>query len=165
MLVLASCAGRRHATDHNSGNRNEDKRFVETYSAKLGIDLDKNCDHKLIKAVSDWLGVPYKYGGQSQSGTDCSGFVGQVYKEVYGISVERSANGLYESSKHISRGELREGDLVFFKINTTKVGHVGIYLTNGYFIHASTKKGVTVSNLEETYYAKYYFAAGRIVKK
>jgi|GEM_PF-1989343 len=136
--------------------------FVEDYSARLGIRLSPDCNRALIKAVTEWLGAPYKYGGDNVSGTDCSGLVLNIFREAYGLLVQRSANGLYEQAKKIDRKELKEGDLVFFKINTTKVGHVGIYLAEGYFVHASTRKGVILSNLEEPYYSKYYYAAGRI---
>lgn len=161
LIFVSSCTARRNVSEHTTV-KNEDH-FIKEYSARLGIPLDNKTNKELIIAVSEWLGVPYKYGGDTKTGTDCSGFVGQVYKKVYNKTTSRSANGLYEEAKKISKNQLKDGDLVFFKINTTKVGHVGIYLKDGYFIHATTKRGVMVNNLNEDYYAKYYFASGRIV--
>jgi cell wall-associated NlpC family hydrolase len=162
LLALASCSAPKTVQDEPVTIGPKDH-FVEDYSAKLGVQLEAGCNRRLIRSVSDWLGTPYKYGGDTSAGTDCSGFVMNVYKDVFGLTVQRSSNGLYEQSRKIDRKELKEGDLVFFKINTTRVGHVGIYLRDDYFIHATTKRGVMVSSLKEEYYAKYYFAAGRIV--
>ncbi len=162
ILFVSSCASKKHLVHNNSTGNKAEQQFLQEYSARLGISLKSGCNHKLIELVTSWLNTPYKYGGNTQQGTDCSGFVQQIISEVYGISLARSAAGMYEQCKKINRADLKEGDLVFFKINTPKVDHVGIYLTDGYFIHASTKKGVIVSNLAEAYYAKYYYSAGRI---
>lgn len=161
LIFISSCTARRNVSEHTTAKKED--HFIKEYSARLGIPLDNKTNKELIIAVSEWLGVPYKYGGDSKSGTDCSGFIGQVYKKVYNKSISRSANGLYEEAKKINKNQLKDGDLVFFKINTTKVGHVGIYLKDGYFIHATTKRGVMVNNLNEDYYSKYYFASGRII--
>lgn len=171
-LLLASCASHKKEVvvhepkkekPREKVEKNNDEDFIKKYSALLGVNLDGKTNKELIITVSEWLGVPYKYGGDTKSGTDCSGFVGQVFSKVYHVSTSRSASGLYEQAKKISRNELKDGDLVFFKINSSKVGHVGIYLKDGYFIHATTRRGVMVNNLSETYYSKYYFASGRIL--
>jgi lipoprotein Spr len=73
-----------------------------------------------------------------------------------------SSPEIFSNSQTISRKELREGDLVFFKIQSDQVNHVGVYLQNDHFVHASTQAGVTVSRLNEAYYARYFFKAGRI---
>lgn len=147
----------------NNGNNYEkpDKKRLY-YSEKLGIELDKEYDYQLIKEVTDWLGTPYVYAGEEKSGTDCSGFVMQVYKTVYNKSTERSANGIYEQSTKVKREKLKQGDLVFFKINTEKVGHVGILLKDPYFIHASSSKGVMVSSLDAEYWSKYFVSGGKL---
>jgi cell wall-associated NlpC family hydrolase len=162
IFFISSCSSKKQVLKNDTSAHNADKQFIETYSARLGITLKPGCNKRLIETVTSWLNAPYKYGGNSKQGTDCSGFVQQVYAEVYGISLARSAADIFAQCKKINRSELKEGDLVFFKINTSKVGHVGIYLTDEYFIHASTKKGVIVSSLTEEYYAKYFYSAGRI---
>ena len=140
----------------------KDTKDSEAYSKKLGIKIDNKDDQKLIKSVSDWIGTPYLYAGSTKKGADCSGFVQQVYIEVYDKLLSRTADGMYDQSKKLKKEELKQGDLVFFKIETPKVGHVGIYLKDGYFAHASSARGVMVNHLDETYYKKYFYAGGKM---
>ena len=141
--------------------------FYSEYTKKLGVVLSGTEDKKLIKEINSWIGVPYKNGGDTKKGTDCSGFVQSVYKTVYQISLYRTVVDLLKNCDLIKKEELNTGDLVFFKINNTKVSHVGIYINEGKFVHASSSKGVMVSDLNETYYKKYFYSGGRIksVKK
>lgn len=118
--------------------------------------------HSLKKEVDQWLGTPYRHGGTTKQGVDCSGFCGNVYKNVYNITLGRSAQDIYDQSKPINRSAAKEGDLVFFKINSSRVSHVGIYLSQNKFVHASTSRGVIISDLDEAYWTKYYFAVGRV---
>ena len=154
-----SCSSLKN-NNHPLTNNSDKKRTF--YSEKLGIELKKDFEETLIKEVIDWLGTPYKYGGDNKSGTDCSGFIQQVYKIVYGINTPRSANGLYEESIKIKKEKLKQGELVFFKINTPKIGHVGIFLQDDYFIHASSSKGVMVSSLSLNYWTKYFVSGGKL---
>jgi len=118
---------------------------------------------KLKKVCNSWLGTKYQYGGCSKKGVDCSCLAKNIYKQVYGIELDRTSGNQYKQCKPIRKQKkLREGDLVFFKINGMKISHVGIYLGEGYFIHASTKLGVVLNNLSEEYYAGRYFRGGRI---
>jgi lipoprotein Spr len=135
----------------------ESKPVSPSVGEKSGV---KNATLK--KEVDSWLGVPYKYGGTTRQGVDCSAFCGHVYKNVYGITLGRSAHDIYEQAAPLKKSELAEGDFVFFKINSSRVSHVGIYLGEDKFVHASTSRGVVISSLNETYWQKYYFAAGRI---
>jgi lipoprotein Spr len=139
-----------------------DKGFnFSAYSQRFGYTIPSNANKKLIEVVDSWLGVPYKYGANSKSGTDCSGMIGQVVREVYGVNLARSSSDIFEVVKKISRSQLSEGDLVFFKIDTKKIGHVGLHLHNEYFVHATTKKGVLISNINEPYWTKYFVGCGR----
>lgn len=156
LLSATSCS----IIKNSSNDSAEKKRSL--YSEKLGLALEKNYDEKLIKEVIGWLGTPYVYGGEEKSGTDCSGFIMQVYKVIYGKETARSASGLYEQCIKVKKEKLQQGELVFFKINTEKVGHVGIFLQDSYFIHASSSKGVMVSSLETEYWAKYFVSGGRL---
>lgn len=157
-----SKSGNSGSGNSNSDNAADVSAFVTEYSDKLGITLPATCNQTFIKYIYGWIGTPYEYAGESKSGTDCSGFTMMVYQDVYGKSIERGSSAQHGQAKEIKKENLREGDLVFFKINTEKVGHVGIYITDGYFVHASSSKGVMISNLSENYYAKYYFSSGRI---
>ena len=131
-----------------------------------GIIFDSSSNLKLFNEVYGWLGVPYKWGGKSKAGADCSGFASAVYKNVYNIIVSGSAGDIYNALKPVEKSELREGDLVFFKINNYYISHVGIYLSNNKFIHETTYgSSVTISDLNESYYQHYYFSAGRYQEK
>jgi len=136
--------------------------FYESYSQKLGYELDGSENKKLIETVHAWLGVPYKYGGCTKDGTDCSCFVSSLYKDVFGITLPRKSEEIKQKSKPIEKEILQQGDLVFFKITGEKVSHVGIYISKGHFVHATTSKGVMINSLDENYYKKYYLASGRM---
>lgn len=124
---------------------------------------DKEMKTDLYQFIAEWYGVPYKYGECSKNGTDCSGFVNALYQKVYHKTLERQADALfYKQCKKISKDEVKEGDLVFFTIESKKITHVGVYLKNKKFVHASTKKGVMISDLNEPYFQKYFFAYGRV---
>jgi murein DD-endopeptidase / murein LD-carboxypeptidase len=134
---------------------------AKEYSKKLGIEIDDSDNQALIKEVAEWIGTPYLYAGNTKKGVDCSGFTQQVYLKIFQKPIHRTADGVYDQSKKVKKTELQQGDLVFFKIDTPKVGHVGLYIKNGYFAHASTAKGVIINHLDETYYAKYFVGGGR----
>ncbi len=134
-----------------------------TYVRDETVQCESRRDY-LYDEVKSWIGVPYKYGGNSKRGVDCSGFIVQVYKKVYGVSLQRSSNLIYEKNcSKIKKDDLKEGDLVFFSTGRSKkINHVGIYLKNGKFVHASTSRGVIVSGLDEDYYMRTYVSSGRV---
>ena len=109
-----------------------------------------------------WMGAKYVYGKATKTKTDCSGFVMQVYKGYYNIALDHSASKMYKDSrgKSVSRGGLKEGDLVFFG-SLWKIDHVGIYLNGNRFIHASTKNGVMISPMQDKYWGHKYQGARR----
>lgn len=117
----------------------------------------------LSSTASKYLGVPYVYGGTSTNGFDCSGFTKRVFSDL-GYSLNRTSSGQYSQGNAVSKANLQPGDLVFFKTNGYSISHVGIYLGNNKFINAETSSGVTVSSLSESYWAKYYAGAKRVVK-
>jgi murein DD-endopeptidase / murein LD-carboxypeptidase len=117
---------------------------------------------KLFSFITDWYGVPYKYGGCQKNGIDCSCFTSLLYEKVYNRKMARSAGDMYKDCEKVTLEEAREGDLIFFKISGTGISHVGIYLRNKWFVHSSTSKGVIISSMEEAYYKKYFHAGGRL---
>jgi cell wall-associated NlpC family hydrolase len=133
------------------------------YAQLLNTEVEQIKATELLKSVDEWYGTRYRMGGNSKSGIDCSAFVQAVYLSAFGMSVPRTAFEQYRVAYHISATEMREGDLVFF--NTTGgVSHVGIYLRNNKFIHASVSRGVAVSDLFDPYYLKRFLGVGRIEK-
>ena len=116
----------------------------------------------LEKYAREWLGAKYVYGAASKKKTDCSGYVMQVYKGFYGISLDHNAQHIYDDGRgySIKRKKLQEGDLVFFG-NFWKISHVGIYLKGDRFIHASTSKGVVITPMDDNYWASKYKGARR----
>ena len=115
----------------------------------------------LTRSALRFLGTPYVFGGDSPSGFDCSAYVQHVFAMV-GISLPRTADAQYDAGRPAVGGP-RPGDLVFFQTYTEGPSHVGIYLGNGQFVHASSSHGVMVSNLSESYWAARYLGAKRLI--
>jgi len=112
--------------------------------------------------VYEWMGTGYKYSGQTKKGIDCSGFVSRMYKDVYCIQLSGGSKDLWTVVAPVEKTDLKEGDILFFKIKKGQISHVGIYLGNNKFAHASVHSGVIVSDLDEGYYKKYFFKGGRM---
>lgn len=115
----------------------------------------------LLAMFEDWKGTPYRYGGNSRKGIDCSGFVSLLYDSVYRIRLEGGSADIFKKMVPIEKAALTEGDLVFFKIHKRRISHVGLYLSNDKFIHATTRGGVMINDLKEPYYRRYFYRAAR----
>ena len=116
----------------------------------------------VISAARPWLGVPYKYGGSDYGGVDCSGFVQQIYRQVFEITLPRTTGAMFEGGAFVRAGWLSCADLLFFKnVRGAGVDHVGIYIGNNKFVHASTSQGVVISDLTSDYYSEHFVAARR----
>lgn len=135
------------------------------YAVLLNTEVESLPSKALLENVDEWYGVRYRKGGNTKSGVDCSGFSFAVYMAVYGIALPRVSKEQYRISRKISTTELEAGDLVFFNTLGNGVSHVGVYLGNSKFIHASVSKGVMVSSLFESYYIKRFIGGGRIDEK
>lgn len=129
---------------------------------KLGLSSKEVKHSEFYTFVDNWYGAPYKYGGCKQTGVDCSCFVNLLYEKVYGKKIGRTTSEMFEVCDKISLEDAAEGDLLFFKIQGNKISHVGIYLRNKMFVHASTSKGVIINSLDEAYYKKFFFCAGKL---
>jgi lipoprotein Spr len=134
------------------------------FSRLLGCEIDTLQNALLYQTVYEWLGTPYKYSGDCRDGVDCSGFVCMLYSKVFGIDLAHNSADIFKDVKPLKKNSLHEGDLVFFKIQKHKVSHVGIYLANNKFAHASVQNGVIISDLDEPYYKKYFFKGGKVRK-
>lgn len=115
----------------------------------------------ILRSAYNMMGVPYVFGGTSPYGFDCSGFTSYVFRQA-GISLPRMADGQYYASTRIPSSALRPGDLVFFSTYAAGASHVGIYVGNGQFIHASSSRGVMVSSAFTGYWGERYIGAGRV---
>lgn len=133
------------------------------FFSEITIDsLVATADTALAGFINRWLGVSYRFGGITRQGIDCSAFTRKLYSKVYHVHLLRTALAQFHASIPIfNTGKLEEGDLVFFKIKSHLISHVGVYLSDGYFVQASTH-GVMVSNLNNDYWKRYFYAGGRI---
>ncbi len=130
------------------------------YALLIDTDVEQILNLKLFSLIDEWFGTPYRYGGSTKTGIDCSAFMQTLYAGLYGITLPRVAKDQHKTAKAISRTEIREGDLVFF--NTTGgVSHVGMYLQNNKFVHAASG-GVMISDLYDEYWMKRFIGVGRI---
>ena len=142
-----------------------------TYKALLGKDMPEDLAHgsnymnrRIIETSKQYIGVPYVFGGNSpKTGLDCSAYVKLVFSQV-GINLPRTADVQYTVGTPVSTADLIPGDVVFFQTYAPGASHVGIYLGEGNFIHASSSKGVTISSLSSAYYSTHYIGARRMVQ-
>jgi hypothetical protein len=141
--------------------------IIGKYADMVGSGIEEIASHfPLYSFIEDWYGTDYKMGGKDKSGIDCSAFAQKLYEQVFGIDMLRTAFEQFKDCKithDISKA--KEGDLVFFHINSRRITHVGIYLANNYFVHASSANGVVINNLKDKYYQKYLAGIGRLSGK
>lgn len=134
------------------------------YASMLGVIPRAITNLSLYEFIDEWYGVNYRYGGNDKTGIDCSAFVQRLYESVFGVNLVRTAMDQFSNCKMVwDNSQLKEGDLVFFHIHSHSITHVGIYLMNNYFVHASVSQGVMISNLNDAYWQKYFAGAGKIL--
>ncbi|MCK3657469.1 endopeptidase [Pasteurellaceae bacterium Pebbles2] len=114
---------------------------------------------KLTDVYNLWAGTRYRLGGTTRRGIDCSAFMQETFSSAFGIDLPRSTSEQRSVGKRINKQDLQKGDLVFFRGNR----HVGVYIGNGQFMHASTSQGVTISSLSENYWARNYTQSRRVL--
>lgn len=158
LLTIASCG-----TSKKTG-RNVDYHVLARAAIKLDFDIDEDDDWPLMIEASTWIGTPYKYGGEDRYGIDCSGLTRTIYRQVYKTELHRNSYEQYKKDvKKVSKNNLMSGDLVFFSTGKKgKVSHVGIYLKDGKFIHASSSRGVVVSDLNQNFYKNNFISGGKV---
>lgn len=137
--------------------------IAEKYSAILSIDKSDIQNGRLYAFIDQWMGTPYRFGGQDKDGVDCSALAQLLEQQVFGIKIPRSTGQQISVIKRKYEEELVEGDLVFFDYDGKKFSHVGVYLQNGYYVHASATKGVTITKLRDPYTYKYFSRCGSII--
>ncbi len=132
------------------------------YAALLNVPEEELGNLNLLQNIEDWWGTKYCMGGQTNKCIDCSAFTQAIMRDVYRKRISRTAQEQYRLSERIKQKKLSEGDLVFFHTTSGSVSHVGIYLTNNKFVHASSSNGVMISDLNDNYWSARYAGAGRV---
>ena len=141
----------------------EQESLAKDYLSQImGVALSATSNMKLFHFVYNWIGTPYRFGGSSKKGVDCSAFTKQLYSEVFNLDIKRNSRDIFSMVSPVGKDELKEGDLVFFKIHSRSISHIGIYLGDNRFAHASLK-GVSISSLDDPYYSRYFYKGGRVL--
>jgi murein DD-endopeptidase / murein LD-carboxypeptidase len=163
--VLASQAQTKTSPVQTDEKTSDDQESLakDYLSQIMGVALSATSNMKLFHFVYDWIGTPYRFGGSSRNGIDCSAFTKELYSQVFNMDIQRSSRDIFSMVSPVRRDDLKEGDLVFFKIHSRRISHVGIYLGNNRFAHASAK-GVAISSLDDAYYKRYFYRGGRMLE-
>jgi len=156
-LLTAGCAGSGAVTQTESADRTGARDLNES---RLTYE---DARARLVQEVREWMGTPYRYGGSSENGVDCSAFVQAVLADALAIQVPRTTRAQMRAGSEVDRDELRAADLVFFR-TPSRADHVGVYLGHGEFAHASTSSGVMISALDEEYWDGGYRSARRVAQ-
>lgn len=123
---------------------------------------EKAIEERLMRAYSHWKGTPYRFGGSTSSGVDCSALIQNIYRKEFGINLPRTTVEQIKSGKRVKPKNLKSGDIVFFKTGRRQL-HSGIYLRGGKFMHASTSQGVIISEMKNAYWRKRFVRARRVL--
>lgn len=151
-------------TANNDKTPDDQESLAKDYLSQImGVAMSATSNMKLFNFVYEWLGTPYRFGGNTRRGIDCSAFTKKLYSEVFNMDIERNSRDIFSMVSPVKKEDLKEGDLVFFKIHSRHISHVGIYLGNDRFAHASSR-GVAISNLDDPYYRRYFYRGGRLLE-
>ncbi len=134
------------------------------YAIKMNVEVEKLMNTALYNFIDHWWGTPYKLGGASKKGIDCSAFTQMLLSDIYDVKIPRTAYAQKTIVQPVEPEDLQEGDLIFFNTRGRGISHVGIYLHDNKFVHAASSRGVTISSLTENYWTKRYAGAGRAIQ-
>lgn len=165
--VVSAVKKESKATKERSYRKDEEENLSQIqvkYSVLLNTPAEEVKNTKMFEFLDDWYGTPYRLGGTTKKGIDCSAFSQFLFAAVYGFNIPRTAREQYNLTTRISRTELNEGDLIFFNTRGG-ISHVGIYLQNNKFVHASTSGGVMISDIFDEYWARKFVGVGRLKNK
>ncbi len=160
VLLLFTLLGATFSFGANS--ETADSLEVVQYFESKGLVIDSCTNHNLYLEVYKWLGTPYRFGGESANGLDCSGFSNKIYEATFNKTLLGGSRDIFKTVIPVDIEHAVEGDLLFFKISRGQISHVGVYLGNGKFAHATTRAGVIISDLSEPYYQRSFYKAGKL---
>ena len=126
-----------------------------------GIEITAENNIDLFNAIYPIMGTPHRIRA-GRDGLDCSGLVKKLYNEVFGTHLKGGSRDIFRMTNEILVEELKEADLIFFKINSNQINHIGIYLGNNKFVHSSSVSGVVINDFSKDYYQTYFYKAGRL---
>lgn len=158
-LFIVACSSKKNLP---RDSRKVSPKIVKKYADIMNVPAHKIQNKHLYEFINDWEGTVYKLGGLNKSGIDCSGLVYLLYKDVYQKDIPRNTGKQVEIIKRKYENQLKEGDLVFFDYDGKTFSHVGVFLQNGFYVHASTKRGVMVQKLKDPYTYKYFSRGGSV---
>ncbi len=164
-IVLSSCHSKKVVLKGEPGEIVQPQaNIADKYSQLMAVDKSDIKNGRLYSFIEQWMGTPYKFGGLDKDGVDCSGFALLLEQQVYGINIPRITSQQVNVIKRKYEEDLKEGDLVFFDFDGKPFSHVGVYLQNGYVVHASSTKGVMIVRLHSPSMYKYFSRAGSIIE-
>ena len=162
-ITLSSCHSKKAVLKGTPGEVVKPQGFIaDKYAEIMNVDKSNIQNGRLYAFIDQWMGTPYKFGGQDKDGVDCSGLAQLLEQEVYNINIPRMTSQQVTTIKRKYEEDLQEGDLVFFDFDGKKFSHVGVYLQNGYVVHASTRRGVMIVRLKDPSMYKYFSRAGSV---
>ncbi|QKJ32775.1 C40 family peptidase [Mucilaginibacter mali] len=163
LSILAAHAQTKTVPAQAPEKEDDQESLAKDYMSQImGVALNATSNVKLFQFVYDWIGTPYRFGGSSKKGIDCSAFTKELYEKVFNLDIKRNSRDIFSMVTPVAKDDLKQGDLVFFKIHSRSISHVGIYLGDGRFAHASSR-GVAINNIGDSYYSRYFYRGGRML--
>jgi cell wall-associated NlpC family hydrolase len=164
VVVLSSCHSKKLVMRGQPGQIVQPQpNIAEKYAQLMQVNAGDITNGRLYTFIEEWAGTPYKFGGEDKNGIDCSGLVQLLQQQVYGINIPRMTSQQVTVIKRKYEEDLKEGDLVFFDFDNKQFSHVGVYLQNGYVVHASSTKGVMIVKLHSPSMYKYFSRCGSVI--
>ncbi len=165
VFLITSCKSKKAVLKGSPGEVVKPQDFIaDKYAVIMDVNKSDIQNGRLYNFIEEWSGTPYRFGGLDKNGIDCSGLAYLLEQQVYGVNIPRMTSQQINVIKRKYEDELQEGDLVFFDFDGKKFSHVGIYLQNGYVVHASTRRGVIIVKLRDPSMYRYFSRAGSIMQ-